>query len=158
MWYCYILRCLDKGHTNLTYNGSTNNPCRRLKQHLGILCGGAKATRGKMWEIYALMTGFSDHSNCLSAEWRIKHTTGARKRPAIHCGVHGRIKGLNEVLKLEKWTSKCNHDNKNSNLKVYVTTDVVNDLDLDALPDNIDVFTVKKFSVKLLKKIEDADK
>ena len=158
MWYCYILRCLNEQHKNLTYNGSTNDPVRRLRQHMGYISGGAKATRGKQWEIYALVTGFTDHNNCLSAEWRIKHTTGARKRPAMHCGVNGRIKGLNEILMLDKWTSKCKQNNTDTIFRVYVTVDVVNNLNLEALPDNIEVFTVKKFSDKLLKKIDNANK
>ena len=154
MWFCYILRCIDEDHKNLTYGGSTNNIKKRLQQHCGKISGGAKATRGKQWEVYALVTGFPDHNNCLSAEWRINHVTGKRgRRPAVYCGVNGRIKGLNEVLMLNRWTNKCKYDNINSNFKVYVTEDVFDNLKIDILPDNIEVFTVNKFSEKLLEKL-----
>lgn len=154
MWYCYILRCIDENHKNLTYNGSTNNIVRRLKQHCGQLVGGAKATKGKQWEIYALVSGFTDHQNCLSCEWKIKHTTGGRKRPAMHCGVAGRIKGLNTVLMLDKWTSKCKIENKDCNFKVYIARDMLKHLDIDALPDNIRVFSVEKMSPEFLENLE----
>ena len=147
MWWCYILRCKDEKHKNLTYNGSTNNMKKRLRQHNGIIKGGAKATHGKQWEIYALMTGFIDHINCLSCEWRIKHVTGKRgKRPAKYCGVNGRIKGLNEVLLLNKWTNKCTVENKNHDYKLYVTFDVSDLIDIKNVPTNIEVFRVNKMN------------
>jgi predicted GIY-YIG superfamily endonuclease len=156
MWYCYILRCIDENHKNLTYGGSTNDPTRRLNEHNGVVKNkGAKATKGKQWEIYALMTGFPNHNNNLSAEWKINHPTGKRgKRPAKFCGVNGRIKGLNEVLKLDKWTGKCIHENIDGNFKVYVTEDVVDNLDIKELPKNIQVFTVKNFSTEFLQNLE----
>lgn len=156
MWFCYILRCIDEGHKNLTYNGSTNDIKKRLRQHNGIIKGGAKATRGKQWEIYALMTGFDNHVNCLSCEWRIKHVTGKRgKRPAKYCGVKGRISGLNEVLVLDKWTKKCTIENKNCNYKLYVTFDVADLIYLQRVPINIEVFKVNKMSNKFLEGITD---
>ena len=155
MWYCYLLRCIDDNHKNLTYGGSTNNPIKRLRQHCGELVGGAKATKGKKWQIYALVTGFVDHNDCLSAEWRMNHVTGKRgKRPAKFCGVSGRIKGLNCILKLDKWTNKCKYTNRNSNFKVYVAEDVIKDLDIVCLPDNVEVFTVKRFGPNTIKYIE----
>lgn len=154
MWICYILRCIDEKHKNLTYNGSTNNMYKRLRQHCGELSGGAKATKGKQWEVYALVTGFDNHSNCLSAEWRIKHPTGKRgARPAIYCGVSGRIKGLNEVLLLDKWTNKCTINNKDCKFNVYVTEDVICNINVDEIPDNIEIFTLKKFSNKFLQNL-----
>ena len=145
MWYCYILRCTDENHENLTYNGSTNNMTKRLRQHCGLLSGGAKATKGKNWEIYALVTGFVDHSNCLSAEWRIKHPTNARKRPSMYCGIVGRIYGLNKVMMLDKWTNNCKIDNDKCNYKIYVAEDVVKYIDVENYPQNIKVFSVKSF-------------
>lgn len=153
MWFCYILRCVDDKHKNLTYNGSTNNIIKRLRQHNGIIKGGAKATKGKQWEIYALMTGFSDHNNCLSCEWRIKKPTGQRKRPAKYCGVNGRIKGLNEVLVLDKWTKKCTIENKDCTYKLYMTFDVSDLIDLEFMPKNIEIFKVNKMNNKFLEGI-----
>ena len=122
-WYCYILRNKNPQYAHLTYNGSTNDPKRRLRQHNEEITGGARYThgRGGGWEIYALVTGFPDHKNALSCEWRIKHTSGKPgKRPPQHCGMRGRIVGLGEVLKLERWTKQCTTDNKDMNLTLYL--------------------------------------
>ena len=57
-WFCYILRNNQAQYSHLTYNGSTNNPYRRLRQHNEEISGGARYThgRGGGWEIYALLT------------------------------------------------------------------------------------------------------
>ena len=141
-WYCYILRNRQHKYSHLTYNGSTNNPYRRLRQHNEEISGGAVYThgRGGGWEIYALLTGFVDHKNALSCEWRIKHTNGRPgKRPTEHLGVAGRIRGLNEVLKLDKWTSKCMVDNKDVNYTLYIADDVAHYIHPEQLPENIQV-------------------
>lgn len=141
-WYCYILRNKQSKYAHLTYNGSTNNPYRRLRQHNEEITGGAVYThgRGGCWEIYALLTGFVDHKNALSCEWRIKHTNGRPgKRPNEHLGVDGRIRGLNEVLKLDKWTSKCLVNNKDIDYTLYIAEDVANYIRTEELPENITV-------------------
>ena len=141
-WYCYILRNTQSQYSHLTYNGSTNDPRRRLRQHNEEIAGGARYThgRGGGWEIYALVTGFVDHKNALSCEWRIKHTNGRPgKRPSAHLGMIGRIRGLCEVLKLDKWTSKCMIDNSNIPYTVYIAEDVADYLQGSQLPENITV-------------------
>ena len=45
-WYCYILRNRQHKYSHLTYNGSTNNPYRRLRQHNEEISGGAVYTHG----------------------------------------------------------------------------------------------------------------
>jgi len=142
-WYCYILRNKNPQYAHLTYNGSTNSPKRRLRQHNEEISGGARYThgRGGGWEIYALVTGFPDHKNALSCEWRIKHTSGKPgKRPPQHCGMKGRIIGLGEVLKLDRWTKQCTIENKDMNLTLYLAHDVVGLIDVDSLPTNIEMF------------------
>lgn len=139
-WYCYILRNKQPQYGHLTYNGSTNNPYRRLRQHNEEISGGAVYThgRGGGWEIYALLTGFPDHKNALSCEWRIKHTNGKPgKRPPQHLGVNGRIVGLNEVLKLDKWTSKCLVNNADIQYTLYIAADVAHHINTNTLPSNI---------------------
>jgi len=141
-WYCYILRNTQSQYRHLTYNGSTNNPVRRLRQHNEEICGGARYTHGRNgnWQIYALLTGFPDHKNALSCEWRIKHTNGKPgKRPDQHCGVAGRIIGLNEVLKLPKWTKPCTIENKDVAYTLYIAEDVAKYIVVDELPENITV-------------------
>jgi predicted GIY-YIG superfamily endonuclease len=136
-WYCYILRNKQAQYAHLSYNGSTNNPKRRLRQHNEEIVGGAHYThgRGGGWEIYALLTGFPDHKNALSCEWRIKHTLGRPgKRPSQHCSVAGRIRGLSEVLKTDRWTSKCQHMNCDMSLILYLADDVVRFIDVSGLP------------------------
>jgi putative endonuclease len=115
-WYCYIIKSED----GKTYNGMTNNLARRLRQHNGELVGGAKATKGRKWEYIFYMTGFADKINCLSCEWRIKHPTNERRRPSKYCNPIGRIKSLNIVLNTDKWTSKCQYDNKDYNYDIYI--------------------------------------
>lgn len=139
-WYCYILRNKQARFRHLTYNGSTNDPKRRLRQHNGEICGGAKYTsgRGGGWEIYALLTGFVDHRNALSCEWAIKHTNAKPgKRPNEHCGMVGRIIGLGEVLRRPKWTSKCLVENKDVQYRLYLADDIAHCLDISGLPANI---------------------
>lgn len=141
-WYCYILRNQQPQYSHLTYNGSTNNPRRRLRQHNEEISGGARYTHGRNggWEIYALLTGFVDHKNALSCEWRIKHTNGKPgKRPTDHLGMAGRIRGLNEVLKLDKWTSKCEVSNADVPYTLYLAEDVLHLVHPEELPSNITI-------------------
>ena len=143
-WYCYILRNKQQKYRHLTYNGSTNNPKRRLRQHNEEICGGARYThgRGGGWEIYALLTGFPNHKNALSCEWVIKHTNGKPgDRPSHHKGVHGRIVGLNHILTLERWTKQCTIMNSDIPLTLYLAPDVKHLVDPSALPQNITVIT-----------------
>jgi len=157
MWFCYILRNTNEKYKTMTYNGSTNDPIRRLRQHNEEISGGAKATHGKgqSWEIYFLMTGFQDHINTLSCEWRIKHPTGKPgKRDPRYCGVGGRIKGLNEMLSLDKWTSKCMVNNKDQAFTIYIAEDVAHYLDMTKIPDNIRVVPVPKITKELIQQGE----
>ena len=147
VWFCYLLRNVLPEFSNLNYNGSTNNPVRRLRQHNKEICGGAKFTSRTHggWEIYCLMSGFPDHVNALQCEWVIKHCL--RKpgpRPKKYCGVAGRIRGLNEVLPLENWTSKSTIDNRTSSFKLHIVKDMVSYLDLSLIPLNIEVIIVDK--------------
>lgn len=156
MWYCYILRCIDEGKRNLTYNGSTNNIYKRLRQHNGQISGGAKATNGKQWEVYSIIIGCVDHSHNLSLEWAIKHIEGSGKkhvRPAKYCGVAGRIKGLSRVLLLDKWTQQCTIENKTCNYTLYIVEEMLQYLDLDEIPDNIDIYTISKMTPKFLESL-----
>ena len=99
-WYCYLLRNTSEQYRMCTYNGSTNDLKRRLRQHNEEIKGGAKATHGKnnSWEYYALLTGFKDHINCLSCEWRFKLPLGKPgRRESRFNGPSGRILGLNQI-------------------------------------------------------------
>jgi hypothetical protein len=51
----------------------------------------------------------------------------------------GRIKGLCEVLKLDKWTSKCTVNNTDVPYTLYIAEDVARFIDRSQLPPNITV-------------------
>ena len=145
MWYCYILRNkLDQFKHN-KYNGSTNNPMRRLRQHNEEIKGGAKATHGKggAWEICAMLSGFPDHINALSCEWRMKCPSGRPgKREAKYQRVQGRVSSLNEILPLQRWTGKCIVNNCDFKFKLHIVNDVVQYLDKTKIPSNIEIVEV----------------
>ena len=108
-WYCYILRSTL---CDQTYNGSTNDLTRRLRQHNGEISGGAKATHlGRPHEFICYLSGFSNHIIALRCEWWIKHPTGARKRPSQFSKPNGRIRGLNFLFQSKKWTEKFDKEN-----------------------------------------------
>ena len=140
-WYCYILRNTQQQYSHLIYNGSTNNPHRRLRQHNQEIVGGAKYTRTLVkggWEIYALLTGFPDHRNALSCEWRIKHPSGRPgKLDKQYKGIEGRIRGLNEVLKLDQWTKQCEVKNCDMRLTLYIAEDIMDLIERPKLGYNI---------------------
>lgn len=146
MWYCYILRNTEEEYKNLTYNGSTNDPWRRLRQHNREIVGGANATKKGKWEIYVLLTGFNNHNNALSCEWKIKHPTNKRQRPKKYCGVNGRVNSLNEVLALDKWTNKCDILNRNCKYTLYLTRDISDHIKIENIPDYIKVIIVDKIT------------
>jgi len=137
MWYCYLLRNKLEQFKHNTYNGSTNNPMRRLRQHNEEIKGGARATHGKG-------AGFPDHINALSCEWRMKCPSGRPgKREAKYQRVQGRISSLNEILPLDRWTGKCVVDNRDMKLKLHIVEDVVGYLDISKIPSNIEIVQVE---------------
>lgn len=71
-WYCYMLASVDG---RKTYVGATVNPDRRLRQHNGEICGGARATKGRSWKRQFLVGGFADERAALRFEWRWKYLT-----------------------------------------------------------------------------------
>ena len=163
MWYCYILRNKLEQFKHNTYNGSTNNPMRRLRQHNEEIKGGARATHGKggAWEICAMLSGFPDHINALSCEWRMKCPSGKPgKRESKYQRVQGRISSLNEILPLDRWTGKCVVNNQDCRLKLHILQDVVKFLDLNKVPTHITVEvvdTIDETCVDLTKDVYDED-
>ena len=139
-YICYILKC-----NNYTYNGCTNNFKRRIRQHNGEIKGGARCTsRRGPWEPYCIITGFKDNIEALQTEWRIKKVEG-RRRARKYCGAEGRIKGLNQILKLEQFTSKSQRLIKDMELIIYLDKEYHKLL--DELPDNIIVKEINEFFI-----------
>jgi predicted GIY-YIG superfamily endonuclease len=71
--YCYILY---NESNNKTYVGYTVNPQRRIRQHNGIIKGGARFTsrNNSTWKFLCLITSPDFTKNlALSFEWHVKH-------------------------------------------------------------------------------------
>jgi hypothetical protein len=82
--------------------GKTNDIRRRLRQHNGMLAGGAKATRGRgPWTLAWYVTGFRSETDALRFEWRLHHP------PVRRTGVGGRWTTLVDVCSLSRWTSRA---------------------------------------------------
>ena len=147
-WYCYILRngCeKDKGRT---YNGYTNRPARRIRQHNGDLVGGAKYTKrygNNSWEMYVLIKGFPTSQNAMQCEWRIKHPNNRRRRSSKYFSPVGRIEGLNRILKSKRWTSRSNIENDMIDLEIWIVEEYAHLL--TDLPDNFKVHVVDKIDL-----------
>lgn len=140
-YYCYILFQTNL-ESDLTYNGSTNNLVRRLRQHNGEISGGAKATSGKgPWEYMVVLEGFESHNEALCCEWRIKHPTG-KKRPKKYCGKKGRADSLNLVLNLENWTSKSTGLKSGNKYTLYILDELTNIIDRTKIKQNVSIKSI----------------
>lgn len=98
--YCYILQQIGKPHL-CNYVGYTVNYERRLRQHNGVIKGGARFTKNRgPWEFLVVMTCDSwNNIRGLQVEWLVKHPTRKIKRPVCFFGSAGRIRSLVEIVK-----------------------------------------------------------
>lgn len=92
---CYILyNTVNK----TTYNGSTNNLLRRIRQHNGEISGGARSTKALAgnWKYLAIVHSDPplEQREALSLEWHIRYPTGCKPRPKMYTCPNGRLKGL----------------------------------------------------------------
>lgn len=125
-WIVYVLKSRI---SNYTYVGSTNNIYRRLRQHNGIIKGGAKSTRSKRpWSPIYIIRGITDRHHALAFEWALKHVKINIKKG----GCFWRKNCLNKLLKKEYWTSTCD----NSNVFNITVLDFYHEAFID-LPENI---------------------
>lgn len=126
-WFCYILRNSHPPDINKTYNGKTNNPIRRIREHNedGIRNKGAKHTRiygNSTWEFIAIIGYFDSDRESQRHEWRIKKPEG-KNRNRKYFGPAGRIKGLNYALGLERFTSNCEKALKDMDLTIWILSE-----------------------------------
>lgn len=73
-WYVYLIRTKQ----GTLYTGITTNPARRIRQHSGIIKGGAKALRGKSPLSYQSIFEVADKSLAMQLEAWIKS-----QRPSV---------------------------------------------------------------------------
>ena len=70
MYYCYILCSLNPKYKNQTYIGFTDDPLHRIRQHNGIIKGGAKFTsKRKPWKLMLVVSNFPNKVIALKFEW-----------------------------------------------------------------------------------------
>lgn len=100
MWSVYLLQEIDGTRT---YVGATLDVERRLKQHNGLLSGGAKATRGHNWKRICHITGFPHERGALQFEWAWKHYS----KKQFGSGIQRRLKSLLELFGCDQPTSKA---------------------------------------------------
>lgn len=96
-YFCYIIF----NEHDRTYNGYTVNLERRLKQHNGLLKGGAKATANRgTWNFLCVLTSpcWDSVSTAMQHEWSIKYPTRKRPRPKEYNGSLGRLRSLQKVF------------------------------------------------------------
>ena len=91
LWFNYIIF----EEKNKTYIGSTVNINRRIRQHNGIIKGGAKYTRGGKWNYYCVLIDLNHTKNtALSYEWHLKHIKCKKFNPK-----QKRVNALEKYLK-----------------------------------------------------------
>jgi hypothetical protein len=74
---------------------------RRLKQHNGVLKGGARATHNRgPWNFLIVITShcWECISTAMQHEWSIKYPTRKRPRPKEYNGKLGRLRSLQKVF------------------------------------------------------------
>jgi predicted GIY-YIG superfamily endonuclease len=109
-YYCYII----SNEHDRTYNGYTVNLSRRLRQHNGVIKGGARATsRRGPWDFLIVITSpcWASVSTAMQHEWSIKYPTRRRPRPKEYNGRLGRLNSLPIVFQHIKDKQLCNASN-----------------------------------------------
>ena len=89
-----------------TYVGMTNNKERRLKQHNGVLSGGARATsrRKGEWKRVLYVSGFPNKVTALQFEWAWKYWT---RKQGEGSPLDRRQLALEALMSQERATSKA---------------------------------------------------
>lgn len=75
LYYTYIATCSD----GTFYVGITKNLEKRLKQHNGILKGGAKYTKGRRPLLMSYYEKHPDHKSAAQREYILKQLTHLQK-------------------------------------------------------------------------------
>ena len=109
MSYVYFIESTNGS----TYIGATVNLDKRIRQHNKEISGGAKATSnrvngGEVWQYICYVENFPSYNEALKFEWRWKQISRIiqKKFPNL-LPKEKRLKALNELLALERPTSKA---------------------------------------------------
>ena len=93
-WFSYMIY---SPRSNKTYIGYTNAPKKRIKQHRGILSGGARTTsHSDDWE-YVKIVKLPGKKEALQFEWYWKHKKNGKGR---WCKTHGMKCRINRMVDL----------------------------------------------------------
>ena len=79
-WYMYVVLCFD----NSFYCGITTNLVKRLKQHNGVIKGGAKYTRSRRPCKYIYKEAAQNRSDALKKEAAFKKLNRKQKEKYIN--------------------------------------------------------------------------
>jgi len=106
-WFVYLL-ATEEGQT---YVGATVDPDRRLRQHNGLIGGGARATaarvgQGLVWRRMCYVSGFPDNHAALQFEWRWKSLSRKKELQGLDA-VSRRMEALQQLLALDRPTTKA---------------------------------------------------
>lgn len=113
-YYVYLIQSIS--HPRSTYIGFTVNPKRRIRQHNGLIQGGAKKTRkNRPWKYIGYVSGFPNQRTALQCEWVNNHPKQMGLK--FRGGVKGRIRTLYESLLRNKFAS-TSPPTKSLNLKM----------------------------------------
>ena len=135
-WVCYLLKSQN---TNRTYIGATNNFYKRIRQHNGIIKGGAKYTKSnRPWIPVCLVYGFKDNIHALCFEWRVKRKLVNNKFKTVFLK-NNRIKNFFDVLQLDKFTKKCDVSCNYNFTIVFFEKIQLNDLNIKCDFKNINI-------------------
>ena len=100
-----------------TYVGYTREPCRRLRQHNGLLPGGAAPRAGRPWQLVLVVSGFASRTAALEFEsaWQRPHASRLVSRVWNAMGfgrcsgstsVRVRLEALCVLLEHEHWMAR----------------------------------------------------
>lgn len=102
---CYLLKSTV---SNRTYIGVTTNLKKRIRQHNGEICGGAKYTKSnRPWKPILIVHGFETKNQALSFEYRVKKKKNSKNKLVTLSCLNKRIENFFNVLQLDYFTSKC---------------------------------------------------
>mgnify|MGYP005845112299 CR=1 FL=1 len=79
VWFVYMVRTAQ----GQLYTGISTDPLRRLRQHQGLLTGGAKALRGKGPLSLVYQTVYPDRASASKAEYQLKQLSKTAKEELV---------------------------------------------------------------------------